>query len=183
MAFNINEMRSQLIGGGARQTLFQVQITNPANAAGDLKVPFMCKAAALPASNLGIIPVGYFGRKINVVGDRTFDPWTVTIINDEDFLIRNAMEEWMNQINLHQQNTNGFGTSSPAAYKSQATVQQYGKNGSILRTYNFNGLFPVNVSEIAVDWDANDQIEEFTVTFQYDWWNVSGGITGNAGGQ
>jgi hypothetical protein len=183
MAFNINEIRSQLTGGGARPTLFQVQITNPANNSGDLKLPFMCKAAALPTSNLGTIEVGYFGRKIKVAGDRTFDEWTVTIINDEDFLIRNAMEEWSNSINLHQQNTNAFGTSAPSAYKSQATVQQYGKDGSILRTYNFNGLFPTNVSEIGMDWDSNDTLEEFTVTFQYDWWNVSGGITGNAGGQ
>lgn len=183
MAFNINDIRSQLVGGGARPTLFDVQITNPANGLGDLKVPFMCKAAALPASNLGTIEVGYFGRKIKMAGDRTFDEWTVTIINDEDFLIRNAMEEWMQAINTHQQNSTGLGTSSPSAYKSQATVQQYGKDGSILRTYNFNGIFPTNVSEIAMDWDTNDAIEEFTVTFQYDWWNVSGGITGNAGGQ
>lgn len=182
MAFNINEIRSQLIGGGARPTLFQVQITNPVNGAGDLKVPFMCKAAALPTSNLGTIEVPYFGRKIKVAGDRTFDEWTVTIINDEDFLIRNAMEEWMNSINLHQQNTR-LGSSSPSEYKSQASVQQYGKDGQILRTYNFNGIFPTNVSEIAMAWDTNDTIEEFTVTFQYDWWNVSGGITGNAGGQ
>jgi hypothetical protein len=183
MAFNINEIRSQLTGGGARPSLFQVQITNPANGAGDLKVPFMCKAAALPTSNLGTIEVPYFGRKIKIAGDRTFDEWTVTIINDEDFLIRNAMEQWMNSINLHQQNTNAFGTSAPSAYKSQATVQQYGKDGRVLRVYNFNGLFPTNVSEIAVDWDTPDTIQEFTVTFQYDWWNVSGGVTGNAGGQ
>jgi hypothetical protein len=183
MAFNVNEIRSQMVGGGARPTLFQVQITNPANGAGDLKVPFMVKATSLPASNLGTIEVGYFGRKVKVAGDRTFDEWSVTVINDEDFLIRNAMEEWMNQINLHQQNTRGFGTSSPSAYKSQATVQQYGKDGSILRTYNFNGIFPTSVAAIDVDWDSNDAIEEFSVTFQYDWWNISGGITGNAGGQ
>jgi hypothetical protein len=112
MAFNVNEIRSQMVGGGARPTLFQVQITNPANGAGDLKVPFMVKATSLPASNLGTIEVGYFGRKVKVAGDRTFDEWSVTVINDEDFLIRNAMEEWMNQINLHQQNTRGFGTSN-----------------------------------------------------------------------
>lgn len=183
MAFNINDMRAQLAGGGARPTLFQVQITNPANGAGDIKVPFMCKAAQLPASTLGSIPIGYFGRKIQIAGDRTFDPWTVTIMNDEDFLIRNAMEEWMNQINLHEQNVTGFGTSAPSVYKSQATVQQYGKDGNILREYKFNGIFPTAVGEISLDWDSVDTIEEFTVTFQYDWWNVSGGRTGVAGGQ
>lgn len=182
MAFNINEIRSQLTGGGARPTLFQVQITNPINGAGDLKVPFMVRATTLPASTLGVIEVPYFGRKIKVAGDRTFDTWSVTVMNDEDFLIRNAMEEWSNSINLHQQNTR-LGGSSPTEYKSQATVQQYGKDGSILRTYNFNGLFPTDISDITVDWDTVNTIEEFTVTFQYDWWNVSGGITGNAGGQ
>lgn len=182
MAFNINEMRAQLTGGGARQTLFQVQITNPANNSGDLKTPFMVQAAQLPASTLGNIPVPYFGRIINVAGDRTFAEWNVTVINDEDFLIRNAMEEWSSSINLHQQNINAYGTSNPNAYKSQATISQYGKNGQILRVYKFSGLFPLNVAEIGMDWSATDDIERFDVTFQYDWWEVSGGVTGNAGG-
>ena len=94
MAFNINEIKSQLVFGGARNSLFQVQITNPANGTGDLKVPFMVKAAQIPAATLGVIEVPYFGRKVRIAGDRTFAEWTVTVINDEDFLIRNAMEEW-----------------------------------------------------------------------------------------
>jgi hypothetical protein len=95
MAFNVNELRSQLTLGGAKPTLFQVQLANPVNSAGDLKLPFMCKAASLPASTLGTVSVPYFGRTIKLAGDRTFEEWEVTIINDEDFLVKNAIEEWM----------------------------------------------------------------------------------------
>ena len=109
MAFNINEIRSQLALGGARPTLFQVNITNPANAAADLKSPFLIRASQVPASTLGFIEVPYFGRKVKIAGDRTFAEWNVTVINDEDFLIRNSMEEWMNTINSHLGNVRGFG--------------------------------------------------------------------------
>ncbi len=183
MAFNINEMRAQLSGGGARPTLFQVQITNPANNTGDLKTPFMVQASQLPAQTLGNVPVPYFGRVVNVAGDRTFAEWNVTVINDEDFLIRNALEEWSTAINTHTGNVNAFGTSNPSAYKSQAIVTQFGKAGQVLRTYQFNGLFPINLAEISVDWSSTDTYETFEVTFQYDWWDVVGGVTGNAGGQ
>jgi len=181
MAFNVNDIRAQLSAGGARSSLFQVQFTNPANAAGDLKVPFLVKAAQIPASTLGTIEVPYFGRKIKIAGDRTFAEWTVNIINDEDFLIRNAMEQWMNEINSLEGNLRGFGGAAPSLYKQQATVTQYSKTGDALRTYNFNGIFPVNVTEIDLNWETTDVIEEFQVTFQYDYWTVDG-ATGNAGG-
>jgi hypothetical protein len=182
MAFNINEIRSQLALGGARNTLFQVTIQNPANGAADIKVPFLVRAAQIPASTLGLIEVPYFGRKIRLAGDRTFADWTVTVINDEDFLIRNAMEQWSNQIQSHQGNLRNFGTASPSAYKAQAQVTQFSKTGQPIRTYTFNGIFPTEVSPIEMDWNATDTIEEFTVTFQYDWWEVTAGTTGNAGG-
>lgn len=182
MALNINEIRSQLALGGARPTLFQVQFNNPVNSAGDVKVPFMVSAAQLPASQLGTIEVPYFGRKVKIAGDRTFAEWTVNIINDEDFLIRNAMEEWMQNINSHLGNLRGFGAASPSLYKQNANVTQYSKTGVPIRRYTFNGIFPVEVSTIDLDWNQTDTIETFTVTFQYDWWEVDGGITGNAGG-
>lgn len=178
MAFNINEMRSQLTYGGARQNLFQVQIQNPANGNGDLKVPFMVQAAQLPGSDLGVIPVYYFGRQMKLAGDRTFAEWTVTIINDEDFLIRNAMEEWSNAINRLQRNVREINR-----YKSQAQVTQFAKDGSKLRTYEFSGLFPSNISPIDLDWATTDQIESFQVTFQYDYWTVGNSSTGRAGGE
>lgn len=182
MAFNINEIRSQLTLGGARNTLFQVTIQNPANSVADIKVPFMVQAAQIPASSLGTIEVPYFGRKIKLAGDRSFAEWTVTVINDEDFLIRNAMEQWSNTINSLQGNLRGFGAASPLLYKAQAQVVQYSKTGVPIRTYQFNGIYPAEISAIDLDWNATDQIETFQVTFQYDWWEVSGGITGNAGG-
>jgi len=182
MAFNINEIRSQLTLGGARQSLFQVTIQNPANAIADIKVPFMVRTAQIPSSDLGVIEVPYFGRKIRLAGDRTFGDWTVTIINDEDFLIRNAMEEWSNKINSLQGNLRTFGAASPLLYKANAQVTQFSKTGVPIRVYQFNGIFPSSIAPIDLDWSATDQIEEFTVQFQYDWWNVSGGVTGQAGG-
>jgi len=182
MAFNVNELRSQLTFGGARNSLFQVTITNPSNTAGDIKVPFLVKAASIPSATLGVIEVPYFGRKLRYAGDRTFADWTVTVINDEDFLIRNAMEQWSNQINSLQGNLRTFGSSAPAQYKTTAEVTQFSRTGVPLRTYKFNGIFPSDVSMIDVNWEQTDSIEEFSVTFQYDYWEVSGGVTGNAGG-
>jgi hypothetical protein len=177
MAFNINEIRSQLTFGGARQNLFKVDIQNLGNGSADFKVPFMVQAAELPASTLTPISVPYFGRALKLAGDRTFAPWTVTIINDEDFLIRNAMEEWSNKINRLQRNVREIGR-----YKSQAQVTQYGKDGSILRVYQFDGIFPTEIGNIALGWADDNNIETFPVTFEYDYWTVSGGKTGNAGG-
>ena len=180
MAFNIQEIRSQLVLGGARASLFQVQIANPANGAGDIKVPFMVKAAQIPASTIQHIEVPYFGRKIKIAGDRTFAEWTVTVINDEDFLIRNAMEQWMNSINSHAGNIREFGSASPLLYKSNAQITQFSKTGVPIREYTFNGMFPTEVSTIEMAWETTDAIEEFTVTFQYDFWEVTGGITGTS---
>lgn len=182
MAFNVNEMRSQLTLGGARNTLFQVTIQNPANSIADIKVPFMVQAAQIPAATLGLIEVPYFGRKVKLAGDRQFAPWTVQVINDEDFLIRNSMEEWSNKINSFQGNLRAFGSASPLLYKAQAQVIQYSKTGVPIRTYQFNGIYPEEVSSIELDWNAVDTIETFTITFQYDWWEVVGGVTGRAGG-
>jgi hypothetical protein len=183
MAFNINDLRSQLTFGGAKSSLFQVQITNPVNALGDIKVPFMVRAAAIPESRLGTIELPYFGRRVKFAGDRSFDPWTVTVINDEDFLIRNAMENWMSAINAHQGNISAFATASPTQYKATAQIRQFSKTGAVLREYTFNGLFPVDIASITMDWQNENVIEEFAVTFQYDWWSVTSGITGDAGTQ
>jgi hypothetical protein len=166
MSFSVNEFKSQLVGGGARPTLFQVQIANPILGVSDFKVPFMVKTAAIPSSNLGSYTVPYFGRQIKYAGDRTFEDWTVTIINDEDFLVRNSLEAWSNAINSHVANSRAL----PQDYKSDAIITQYGKDGTTLRIYNFQGLYPVTVT---------DTIEEFTTTFQYDLWTVVGGTTGN----
>lgn len=181
MAFNINELRSQLVFGGAKNSLFQVQIFNPATTVADLKTPFMVKATSIPASTLGLIEVPYFGRKVKIAGDRVFEEWSVTVINDEDFLVRNAMEQWSASINSHQGNITSFGSASPLQYKSTALVTQFSKTGVPIREYTFNGIYPTSVAAIEMAWETVDQIEDFVVTFQYDWWSVTGGITGDAG--
>ena len=177
---NITEFRSRLAGGGARSNLFEVEITFPSLAIDERlvtdKVPFMVKAAEIPASNLGNIPVPYRGRVLPVAGDRTFDPWTVTVINDTDFQIRDAMEKWSNSINDLQ---TAQGTINPEDYQTSAKVKQLSREGvnpgdpeKTLRTYNFVGIYPNTVSNIALDFGATDQIEEFQVTFNYLFYEV-----------
>ena len=152
MAFNVNEFSGALKGGGARASLFQVQITNPINGVADAQVPFMVKAAQIPASTVGTIEVPYFGRQIKIAGNRTYAEWAPTIINDEDFAIRNAMEQWSNTINSAQGNLNTAGGSAPSLYKSNAQVTQFAKDGSILRVYNFVGIYPTEVAAIDLAW-------------------------------
>ena len=181
MAFNVNQFAGALKGGGARNALFQVFIQNPVNAVGDISVPFMCKSAQIPAATLGTVELQYFGRAIKIAGNRTYAEWAPTIINDESYDIRNALEEWSNAINTFQGNSRGFGTSSPSEYKSTAQVQQYDQLGTVIREYTFVGLFPSEVGTIDLAWET-EGIEEFSATFQYDYWQVSGGTTGRAGG-
>ena len=179
---NITEFRSRLSGGGARANLFEVEIAFPEGLGINLtdvsdKIPFLVKAAEIPASNLGNIPVPYRGRVLPVAGDRTFDPWTVTVINDTDFQIRDAMEKWSNSINDLQ---TAQGSIDPAVYQRSADVKQLSREGSnpgdpekVLRTYNFEGIYPNTVSSIPLDFGATDQIEEFQVTFNYLFYEVA----------
>ena len=138
------------------------------------------KAAEIPASNLGNIPVPYRGRVLPVAGDRTFDPCTVTIINDTDFALRDAMEKWSNSINDLQ---TAQGTINPEVYQRSAQVKQLSREGSApgdaektLRIYNFEGIYPNTVSSIPLDFGATDQIEEFQVTFNYLFYEVASGL-------
>ena len=182
---SITEFRSRLSGGGARANLFEVEIAFPEELGINLtdvsdKVPFLVKAAEIPASNLGNIPVPYRGRVLPVAGDRTFDPWTVTIINDVGFEIRDAMEKWSNSINDLQ---TAQGTINPEVYQRSAFVKQLSREGSApgdpektLRTYKFEGIYPNTVSSIPLDFGATDQIEEFQVTFNYLFYEVASGL-------
>ena len=182
MAFNINDIKAELVGGGARPSQFQVTITNPIAPVADIKLPFMCMSASIPPSTLGIVQVPYFGRKIKLAGDREYPEWAVTIINDEDFLVRDALETWSNAVNGHESNINTTGGPQPANYKSQGVVTQYGKTGDILRVYQFNGIWPSDLQPIELDWNTVDEFERFQVTFQYDNYQIIGGITGDGGG-
>lgn len=173
MAFNVNEFRSQMVGDGARPNLFEVTLPFPAFAlpgTAQTKLSFMCKTAQLPGSTVGTVPVQYFGRELKFVGNRTFPDWTITIINDEDFIIRNAFERWMNNLNSHNLNVRSPAALTPIGYTVDGEVRQYGKQGNILKKYKFVGLFPNDITPIDVDWGSNDTIEEFSVTLSYQWW-------------
>jgi hypothetical protein len=175
MAFNISDFRARLGRDGARPNLFEVTMNFPAvvvtgSGAASQKFTFMCKTAQLPGSTLGSVVVPYFGREVKLAGNRSFADWTVTVINDEDFQIRNAFERWMGGVNGHALNRRNSSFQTPTSYTSDATVTQFGKSGSKIKSYQFVGMFPIDVSPIDVDWGANDTIEEFAVTFQYQYW-------------
>ena len=187
---NITNFRDRLVGGGARPNLFEVNIELPDGVIGQADyrddVRFMIKAAEIPAANIGNIPVPFRGRVLPVAGDRTFDPWTVTVINDSKFNIRDAMEQWSNKINDLQFDV---GDISPSNYQTKAEVFQLSRGGktssasstggesiNVLRTYNFEGIYPSVVSSIPLDYGATDSIEEFQVTFNYLFWTVGNGL-------
>ena len=190
----ISQFKSNLAGGGTRPNLFEVTLNFPtaselnfmSNAATPASesatltdttgvqalAPFLVKAAALPASNITPISVPFRGRELKVAGERTFDSWTITIINDTNFKMRTVMEQWMNSISRL---TNASGETNPSDYDADMVVKQLDRNGSTLRSYNFVGVFPTNISELALSMDTTDTIEEFTVEFQVLYWTVAAG--------
>ena len=188
---NISDFKSKLIGGGARPNLFEVELTTlPDGVTGwDAdSFQFLCKAAALPAQNIASIDVPFRGRIFKVAGDRTIDTWTVTVINDEDFVLRSAFENWTQQI--ADLSTN-LGATDPSAYMTNAKVFQLGRGSSkasqdssgdsnvLLKEYEFIDIFPTSVSAIDLSYDTGDTIEEFTVEFQVQSLNLAGAGTPN----
>jgi hypothetical protein len=173
MAFSVNEFRSQMVGDGARPNLFEVSMPFPAFSApgnAQTKLTFMCKTAQLPGATLGVVPVQYFGRELKFVGNRTFTDWTISVINDEDFIVRNAFERWMNGINSHNLNVRNPAALAPLGYTVDGDVHNLVNRCNQLKKYKFVGLFPTDLTPIDVDWGSNDTIEEFTVTC-----HISGG--------
>lgn len=184
----ISQFKSALKGGGARPNLFEVELTTlPTGISWDADIfKYLCKAAALPASNIANIDVPFRGRIFKVAGDRTIDTWTVTIINDEDFKLRRAFEAWTELI---AKLDNNLGATNPGAYMSNATVYQLGRgaqvnsttnagsDSSILAAYKFVDIFPTSVSNIDLSYDSGDTIEEFTVEFQVQSYEIISGTT------
>tara|TARA_B110000503_G_scaffold138980_1_gene226255 strand:- start:2266 stop:2793 length:528 start_codon:yes stop_codon:yes gene_type:complete len=165
---SVDDFKAKLIGGGARPNLFQATLNFPGYAAGNVELAaFMCKGAQLPGSTISPIPVPFRGRQLQLAGDRTFEPWTVTIVNDTGMEIRNAMERWMNGINSHTENT---GLSNPIDYIADMVVEQYDKAGNVTKRYDMRGVWPSMISSIELSYESNDQIEEFTVEFQIAYW-------------
>ena len=179
----ITDFKSKLTGGGARANLFEVVLTFPDAAAPDQvvldKSRFLVKGANMPASNVNPIEVPFRGRILKIAGDRTFDSWTVTVINDTDFAIRSAFEKWMNVINRVSDNT---GLTNPADYQSDAYVYQLDRDGSALRSYRFYDIFPTQVGPIDLSYDSQG-LEEFTVELQVLWWEAIKGTSAQAGGE
>ena len=180
----ITGFKSKLAGGGTRPNLFEVEIAFPEQLAIDNDVKeksrFLVKAAALPASNITPVEVNFRGRILKIAGERTFDTWTVTVINDLDFGIRSAFEKWMNLINKMEDAT---GTVNPADYQPDAYVHQLDRDGGILRSYKFWDIWPTNLSSIDLSYETTDTLEEFTVEMQVHWWEAYKGTSSAAGGE
>lgn len=182
MSFSVNEFVAALRLDGSRSNYFQVDVTNPVAGGADNILPFMCRAASIPASQVNVLKQHYMGRTLKFAGVRPeFPNWDVTIVNDEDYIVRNALETWHNYINGLRTNIRKFPTSSPQEYKSVARITQFGKTGDVMRVYQFFGIFPETIGGIGKDF-RTDEIDEFPVSFAYDYWEVIEGITGNAGG-
>lgn len=179
MSFEITNFRSKMIGDGARPNLFDVNIrfapsVNAGTNSAEQDIKFMAKSAQLPGSTVGIAPVFYFGRELKFAGNRTFTDWTVQIINDENFRIRDALERWMSSINSHVANKRSTTGVSPLDYTGTGKVFQYNKAGGVSKYYNFVGMFPIDIAPIDLDWGSNDSIEEYAVTFAYQYWTANG---------
>ena len=187
-ARTLDTFKSKLLGGGVRPNFFEVELAFPnlgidVNDVSD-RTRFLVKGANLPASIVAPISVPFRGRELKIAGERTFDSWTITVINDSNFVLRDAFEKWMNVINKVSDNS---GEVDPTVYQQEAYVHQLGRapitnqagvpatSGNtvpILRSYHFHGVFPTNVSSIELSYDQNNVIEEFSVEFQVQWWEA-----------
>ena len=164
---NINDFKAVLKGGGARANQFQVTMPFPGFAAvgGETRtMSYLCQATNLPGMTLGEVDVKFRGRSLYIAGDRTFEAWTTTIMNDTDFLIRNALERWMNAINSMSDNS---GLENPADYQVDAFVDQLDRAGQVIKSYTFRGLWPLTIGNIDVAYETNDAIETFEATYRY----------------
>ena len=170
---NINDFKATLKGGGARANQFQVTMPFPgfASVGGETRVmSYLCQATNLPGMTLGEVDVKFRGRSLYIAGDRTFEAWTTTIMNDTDFLIRNALERWMNGINSLSDNS---GLENPSDYQVDAFVDQLDRAGQVIKSYTFRGLWPLTIGNIDVAYETNDAIETFDVTYRYQFFETN----------
>ena len=178
----VDDFKSKIAGGGARPNLFQVTLNFPAYAGGNTEISsFLVRAASLPASNIPEMIVPIRGRQLKIAGDRVFEPWATTILNDTDFLLRNAVERWMNGMNAHQLNT---GLVNPVDYQADLKVFQLDRDDNVLKVYIFRNAWPVNVASIELSTETTNAIEEFECTWRYQHFEaseVTSGISAVAG--
>ena len=174
---NIQNFKNQLTGGGARPNQFRVSLNFPSFVGNGILAAaqgmFLCKTATLPASTLENIAVQYRGRAVNFAGERTFEQWTVTIYNDTQMGIRSSFEQWSDGIQNHGYTT---GLINPAQYQVDMNVAQLGRGGDIIKVYEFNDAYPINIGPVNLDFETTNQISTFDVTFQYNYW-TSGAAT------
>ena len=185
-----NSFISKLAKGGARATLFDVNITLKGDTPTTGSNPgfkFMCKGVQIPANALGITTVNYFGRAVKIPGNRTFEDLTTTVINDEGYYLRNQLESWMAKLNSHEGNVRDAAMIKKLdGYTADMTVWTYMKTGVADQGYKFENCFPTALDQIDVNWDPNDAVMEYTVTWAYDYWEhlgvtSGGGSTTSAG--
>lgn len=180
MAFNLDSFRRELADGGARPSLFDMQIEWPSSVASGANLGptsrFFVRVATIPAATVGTIQVPYQGRKLKYAGDRSYDAMTVTIINDEGFRIRRALEAWSNQIAGLGAQLNASLLGQPllsGGFTTDLTLRQYARAGFVSREYKIKGAWPQAIGTIALDWDTTDAIETYDVTFEYQWFETS----------
>ena len=169
---NINEFKSRLRGGGARANQFKVTLPFPgyASVGGETSdLAFLCSATALPGQTVGQVAIPFKGRVLNIAGDRTFEPWTITVLNDTDFKLYRAFERWMNGINNM---TDNEGIANPADYQVDGFVDQLDRNGTTLKSYTYRGLYPEVLANIPLNYATNDTVESFDVTFRYQYFET-----------
>ena len=178
--FNVERFKSALTNGGARPNQFAVQLSFPTYVTGATlavaRAPFLVSVAELPGQTVNPAIVQYRGREVKFVGDRVYAPWTITVLNDAEMSIRTAMEQWMSGMEDY---ANKFGRLQPSEYQRDAQVFQLDRNGNALKSYNIINAFPVDLSPVALDFGANDQISSFTVTFQYQHFTTSNNPAGS----
>lgn len=164
----VDDFKSKLRGGGARPNLFKCTINFPAYAGGDAELTsFLCKTAQLPQSTVEPLLVNFRGREMKMAGERVFQDWTVSILNDTDFGVRDPMERWMNGINGHVANT---GLTNPVDYQTDLIVEQLDRDGTTIKRVDLRGAFPTDVGPIELSYDARGEVEQFDVTFSYQYW-------------
>ena len=169
---NINDFKSRLRGGGARPNQFKVTLPFPGYAAvgGETSdLAFLCKASALPGQSIPSIAIPFRGRELKIAGDRAFEDWSITVINDTDFKLYRAFERWMNGINNM---TDNEGIANPADYQVDGFIDQLDRNGTTLKSYTYRGLFPTALGNIDLNYATNDAIEEFSVTFNFQYFET-----------
>ena len=178
--FNVERFKSALTNGGARPNQFMVQLSFPTYVTGAAlaiaRAPFLVSVAELPGQTVNPAIVQYRGREVKFVGDRVYAPWTITVLNDAEMSIRTAMEQWMGGMEDY---AGKFGRLQPSEYQRDAQVFQLDRNGNALKSYNIINAFPVDLSPVALDFGANDQISSFTVTFQYQHFTTSNNPLGS----